>query len=234
VKVLIWNIQQGGGPRKPRICETIKAHDPEIVILVEFIEKTAKAFLESMSESGWTHRVCTKPDGFNHHICAVSKHAIRSRQSGFSTLDDSGLWLELSGFYNGLSLGVVHAPTTSRVSTRAYFDALAGVATERKDSPFVFVGDFNTGRHPVDGDLKSISFVDGFVALQSKGFVDAWRHFNGNVQEYTYFRSGRGYRIDHALASASALAKLSGCAYSHQEREQGVSDHSALLLDIRN
>jgi exodeoxyribonuclease III len=233
VKTLIWNIQQGGGLRKARIVETIMAHDPEVVVLVEFREKTAKALLDSLAESGWIYRLSTKPDGFNHHICALSKRAIRSVQSGSSTLDDSGLWLEMSGFHNGLGLGVVHVPTASRASTRTYFDALIGVAKERNNAPFLFVGDFNTGRHPIDGDLKSISCVDGFIALQDNGFVDAWRHFNGDKQEYTYVRSGRGYRIDHALASASALVQLSGCTYSHLEREERVSDHSALLLDIR-
>jgi exodeoxyribonuclease III len=233
VKILSWNIQQGGGPRKARIAETIQAHDPDVVVLVEFREKTAKTLLDTLSESGWTHKLSTKPDGFNHHICALSKRPLRSVQPGNSTLDQSGLWLELSGFDNGLSLGVVHVPTISRATTRAYFDALIGVAKERKDAPFLFVGDFNTGRHPIDGDLRLISCVAGFAALQDNGLVDAWRHFNGDKKEHSYFRSGKGYRIDHALASASALAELSGCGYSHQEREDGVSDHSALLVDIR-
>jgi exonuclease III len=114
-------------------------------------------------------------------------------------------------------------PTASRTTKRAYFDALVGLAKERKNTPFVFVGDFNTGRHSIDGDLRSLGCVDPFAALQEIGFVDAWRHFNGATVEYTYFRSGKGYRIDHALASASALAKLSGCTYSHQEQRDGVS-----------
>jgi exodeoxyribonuclease III len=93
-------------------------------------------------------------------------------------------------------------------------------------------GDFNTGQHPIDGDLQSISSVAGFSALRTAGFVDAWRHFNGNKQEFTYFRSGKGYRIDHALTSNSALAQLAGCTYLHELREQRLSDHSALIVEI--
>jgi exonuclease III len=41
-----------------------------------------------------------------------------------------------------------------------------------------------------------------------------------------------GFRIDHAMASASLAGEATGCYYSHAEREQRLSDHSALLVEF--
>lgn len=236
VRILAWNIQQGGGTRKLLILDRVKAHDPDVLVFLEFVEKTAGPFLESLRTLGWAHNLSTKPNGRDHHICVLcvlSKVPISPALSGIPTLDDSGLWLEVHLSSHDLTLGVVHVPTTSSKSKRSYFDSLASVARQRKDSPIVFVGDFNTGRHPIDGDLQPLGCVDRFVAIQESGFTDAWRHLNGSQPEFTYYRDGKGYRIDHALASESALSRLAGCWYSHVEREEGVSDHSILLVEFR-
>jgi len=36
MRLLAWNIRQGGGSRLPRIAEALKRHDADIVILSEY------------------------------------------------------------------------------------------------------------------------------------------------------------------------------------------------------
>ena len=40
-------------------------------------------------------------------------------------------------------------------------------------------------------------------------------------------------RLDHAFATPALLPRITACRYSHAEREAKVSDHSALILEIK-
>jgi exonuclease III len=115
---------------------------------------------------------------------------------------------------------------------KAFLSALVEVAKSKADDPFLFGGDFNTGIGPADGPLKNFGDVDRFTALQTVGFTDVWRHVHRDRIEHTWCRTEKSYRIDHALVSASLLARVRDCRYSHQERIDGVSDHSVLLVEI--
>ena len=71
--------------------------------------------------------------------------------------------------------------------------------------------------------------------LLDLGWVDLWRHFHPNTQEYTWkSTAGNGFRLDHAFASPSAVPRVTNTYYSHAEREAKVSDHSMLIIDLEN
>jgi exodeoxyribonuclease-3 len=80
---------------------------------------------------------------------------------------------------------------------------------------------------------------DYVAAIRAAGFVDLWRARNAET-EHTWFSFGRrgvplnGFRIDHAMASASLAHNMTRCYYSHAEREARLSDHSALLVEFLN
>ena len=73
-----------------------------------------------------------------------------------------------------------------------------------------------------------------FQRLLDLGWVDAWRAVHGARREYTWFSPRRGYgiRLDHAFLSPAMAARLADCRYSQAEREAGLSDHAALVLDV--
>ena len=236
MKLLVWNIQQGGGRRRDRIADTIIAHDPDIVALIEFVPTTAEPLLQPLRLAGFEHQICTKRNGFDYAVCVLAKTPITTRPSGIPTLDDSGLWLEVAVPAYGFSFGVVHAPVGPRTRMKAYLDAVVQVASSRTGDPFLFVGDFNTGVGPGDGPINNYGDVDRFTAIQGAGFTDAWRHMHGDLVEHTYTfpRTGKRYRIDHALASPALLSRIHCCRYSHDERLDRLSDHSVLLVEIED
>jgi exonuclease III len=65
------------------------------------------------------------------------------------------------------------------------------------------------------------------------GFCDLWRQRYPDGREFSWYsHRGNGFRIDHAFLSP-ALAKRAGTVrYSHAERLAGLSDHSALILEL--
>jgi len=111
VKLLVWNIRQGGGQRRERIAAAIISHNPDIVALIEFVPTTAEPLLQLLREAGFDYQTCTQRNGFDYAICVLSKTPISTRQSGIPTLDESGPWMEITVPAHGFRFGVVHAPT---------------------------------------------------------------------------------------------------------------------------
>jgi len=57
--------------------------------------------------------------------------------------------------------------------------------------------------------------------------------FTGHQREYTWYSShSQGYRLDHAFVTPSLVDRLERAEYSHIEREEGVSDHAPLIVEV--
>jgi exonuclease III len=235
MKLLVWNIQQGGAHRRQRIAEAVMAHDPEIAAFIEFTPAAVETLGKTISSMGFHHRACTTPNGADYYLCVFSKLPIASIPSGSTVLEGSGLWLEVRVPSHAFRFALVHAPTKTRPIKIEFLEELVKLAPRAAQEDFLFVGDFNTGVHPDDGPLKALGGVDQFAEIAKRGFTDAWRHFHGKETEPTYvYRKTTSYRIDHALSSAGLLPQIQSCNYSHRERVEETSDHSVLLVEIKD
>jgi exonuclease III len=87
---------------------------------------------------------------------------------------------------------------------------------------------------PADAEGTPFTCEDKFAGLLSAGWIDAWRSRNPTAREYTWFsqQAKNGFRIDQALASPSFDRCITAVRYSHRERTDKTSDHSALIVDI--
>jgi exonuclease III len=111
-------------------------------------------------------------------------------------------------------------------------EADASLAT-RMEHHALAIGDFNTCRAYVDepGAIdKCAHFMDRVAAL---GFCDLWRQRYPEGREFSWYsHRGNGFRIDHAFLSTALARRAGPIRYSHEERLSGLSDHSALILDL--
>ena len=100
--------------------------------------------------------------------------------------------------------------------------------------PTLMVGDLNSGKQGIDGPDTFVFFEGAYLeTLESQGWTDGFRHFQGDAQEFTWYsHRANGYRLDHAFASPPMTARLLNVRYSHRERETGLSDHSILIVDL--
>jgi len=115
-----------------------------------------------------------------------------------------------------------------------YWQALiAALATESLQAQSVAIGDFNTCRAYLDepGAIDACAhFMDEIAAV---GFCDLWRQRYPEGREFSWYSTrGNGFRIDHAFLSPALAGRAGEVRYSHAEREAGISDHSALILDL--
>jgi exonuclease III len=98
-------------------------------------------------------------------------------------------------------------------------------------SRHVLIGDFNIGLKS-DCQGSTLTFSDKFNEFfDTYGWKDLWRSRNEATEYSWYSAAGNGFRIDHAIGSPDLLP-VQDCKYSHREREEKLSDHSMLLLQI--
>jgi exonuclease III len=65
--------------------------------------------------------------------------------------------------------------------------------------------------------------------------VDLWRNTHNDEREWTWLfkKTGNGFRIDHALANTEFVKWAAPiCSYDHGTRTKGLTDHSALIVEI--
>src|SRR5262249_39335305 len=114
-----------------------------------------------------------------------------------------------------------------------YWETLVDAFALRTAGEALAIGDFNPCRAYIDepGALDvAARFMDSMTAI---GFSDLWRHRYPDGREYSWYsHRGNGFRIDHAFLSPSLAARAGTVRYSHDERLAGLSDHSALILEL--
>jgi exodeoxyribonuclease-3 len=124
------------------------------------------------------------------------------------------------------------------VAETRFWDAVLRAVEARLQEPFLFVGDWNTGRHRLDAIGKTFVCAEHFGRLSTLGWTDMWRNHNPGETEWTWYSKlkrgarGNGFRLDHAFATPSLMPRITSCRYSHIEQEAGISDHSLLTLEV--
>ncbi len=155
-----------------------------------------------------------------------------------------------------IELHCVHVPNAANgwVKVRTLQAIRAGLATAAP-APRVLCGDLNIPRreHP-DGEVVSFARDSrgrlrpergsewdeaelGVVpGLRDLGFADAFRALHGYAKRepsWTWQRiagHGGGWRLDHVFASAELRPQTA--VYHHDWRDEGLSDHSALEVEL--
>jgi exodeoxyribonuclease-3 len=120
---------------------------------------------------------------------------------------------------------------------RQFLDAFAAALPNGGSrAPRVVIGDLNVlepDHEPVYPHIEP--WESGFyLTLTGHGFRDAYRQFHPDAVEHSWIgRSGDGYRYDHCFVADALLPRLDDCRYVHEPRVQGLSDHSAMRLELR-
>jgi exodeoxyribonuclease III len=144
---------------------------------------------------------------------------------------------------------IAPAPDLAKIRTH---EAVAAYLATRPYGPRILCGDLNTPRreHP-DGEVMTFAF-DSAGRLRPErgerwdraeralvhtlraehGWVDAFRALHGygsRDASWTFQHDRGGWRLDHVLA---LNLEPQAAAYAHEWRREGLSDHSALVVDF--
>ena len=143
---------------------------------------------------------------------------------------------------------IAPAPELAKIRTHEAVAAHLGAAPP---APRILCGDLNTPRRELPGgdvltfardsagrlrpergerwDAAERALVHD---LRERGWVDAYRALHGygdRSASWTFSGDKGGWRLDHVLAYGLEPV---ACAYAHEWRTSGLSDHSALVADL--
>jgi exodeoxyribonuclease-3 len=234
MRIVCWNILQGGGTRLPAIGRAIREHEADVVVLNEANAIRLAELETELRNAGFRHRVHTEPAGRSYGSVVASRHRVERLPPAPPTRVLANCLLDVRIRALDLTLGAVYAPFRPP-HLAPFWVKLLEHAAARASEPYLLVGDFNTGEGYVDAG-RQLMGSKHFVRMRDLGYVDAWRATHGDAREFTWYSKHggadlNGFRIDHAFASPGFEGRVRGCRYSHAEREARISDHSIVVLE---
>jgi len=230
-RLVAWNIRQGGGTRLAAIVAALTRHDPDILVLSEYRGgESGLRLVEALDVLGYRHVSVPIPPAGNSGVLI----AARTRFSAYGTISP-GLpepHKLVRADFSGFRLCGVYMPNLK--AKIPYWDALLAALGAEPGAATLAIGDFNTCRHYLDetGKIDTLSYY--MDRIEAIGFCDLWRRRYPDGREFSWYsHRNNGFRIDHAFLSPGLAMRAGEIRYSHDERLSGLSDHSALILDLR-
>jgi exodeoxyribonuclease-3 len=239
MRLVSWNIMAGGGCRCAALVEALQRYDADVLVLQETLPSRGPDLCHALRSAGYRYGASAPRGPRDRGLCVLARRPLRRPSSPTPPQAEiySRGWLEVDVAGARFRLAAVYGPAEGP-AVPAFWNAAARWLLGRMRKPFLMLGDYNAGASHIDAESYRFKAGRGFAALAAGGLVDLWRREHGDRREHTWFShgrgggSGRGFRIDHAFGSAKLAALVLGCRYDHAVRERGLSDHSALIVDL--
>ena len=228
LKIISWNIRQGGGTRVRKILDVILKERPQIIVFSEYRNNHSGVLIRNgLLKSNYRFQICTAADANENAVLIASLFACNGLL--YPEADTRYAHTIAEAEFPAFRLLGMYLPHKKK---HKLFDFLL---KELKDTekPAILVGDFNTGLNFIDQKGNSFWYSDHLKKLQSIGYQDAFRIINGDKKEYSWYsHQGNGFRYDHTYVHDAILPILKDCYYVHRWREDGLSDHSAMVVEL--
>ncbi len=253
MRLLTYNIREGGVGRAEQIAKVIEAANPDVVALQEARDP---AIIDRIAElSGFPHSGSRRlhSTGFLSRIPVIRhdwRHPPRTRHALLEVM--------LADPYPRLfvlHLRAWFSKWSERQRARELRGLLDGIRDQlaRENNAFAFhllAGDFNALAPGERFDSTSMpAWIRGMVWLsgrdiarstislmQADGYVDAWRAVHSDLVEapgYTFPVWAPHVRLDYVFTPTAYASRITACEVRHSPDEVKVaSDHHPLLVEI--
>lgn len=229
LKIIAWNIQQGGGRRVPSILAAIKKCQAEIVTLNEFKNNTSGLALRiGLMRQGYMHQVVTHSPANINSVCIAAKLPFHSNLHHHE-IDDFPYSI-VSAEFDAFDVYALYLPHKKKHTLFSFL-----LEKLKRSRPAILCGDFNTGYNGIDQHGHSFWYSDQLDLLKEINYRDAFRYFHPEKEEYSWYsHKGNGFRYDHIWVHQDILPVLKNCYYGQEVRESKFSDHAMQLLEFKN
>jgi exodeoxyribonuclease-3 len=247
VKVLSYNIKEGGDARLPFIARIIHAQQPDAVAL---LEANSHANAEALARQLGMQIVFGKANTPFHIAWLTSLSVLRWENHRLPILSKTLLEIEIDS--NGVGdstlrlfathLGSRHDKHTPAEEVPTILNVLRPLV--EADQPHLLVGDFNAlapgdpiGPLP-EGVEKRGEAIDGaprpaIAAILEAGYIDCYRVLHPKTPGYTYPSDGPWLRLDYIFASPALAERLQGCDVVAGGETDRASDHLPIWVEFR-
>lgn len=225
MKILSWNIRQGGGTRSDSIASILIKDNSDVIILSEFQNNTSGQLIriKLMMNGYYFQSPSTDDSEKNGVLIATKKPCSFLLDTDTKDFPESVVLCTLNNYF----IYGVYLPHKKKHCRLEY------IMEKLKSFPYpsILAGDFNTGFNRIDQVGDSFWYQEQLRSLNKLDIIDAWRSIHGNKKEYSWFsHQQNGYRYDHTWISKPLESCIKECYYLHEWREEGLSDHSPMIL----
>ena len=253
MRLLTYNIREGGVGRAEQIAAVIKAAAPDVVALQEARDPAVVGLIARLAGFEFFGSRTSHSTGFLSNVPVLNhawRHPPRTRHA----------LLEVSLADGFPRLFVLHlrawfSKWTERQRARELRGLLDGIKEQLKkeNNAFAFhvlAGDFNAlapGEHfdssPMPTWIRGMIWISGrdiarstIEMMQADGYVDAWRTVHpdlDNERGYTFPVWNPHTRLDYVFTPGKYASRFKACEVRKTpEVTRSASDHFPLLVDI--
>jgi exodeoxyribonuclease-3 len=231
MRLICWNVNGIRAAQKKGFIDYVKREQPDVLCLQE-----TKAQQDQLDEE------LQKIDGYDSYFVSAEKKgysgvAIYNKVHPVSILPGCGAQKfdcegrVIRADYDDFTLYNIYFPNGGRGPERVrykldFYDHMLETWQELRDDgrELVICGDYNTAHHDIDvAKPREWSKISGFLPeerawldkINDMGYVDTFRHFNKEPEQYTYwdnFRNARernmGWRIDFFYVTEGLMPKV--------------------------
>lgn len=254
ISFLSLNIGNPSLERAKRQCKWLDKRSEDVFVLTETKNSQGCSYIEdfflqygydlfSMNSSLDFSVSFPKSKTGDLGVMIVSKHPIIESKNFFT--DDSIFYsrqLETVISINDFLINVVglYVPSRDRSDEKiqrkkAFVENIEKFIVGSENMSRVVMGDLNIlDRNHIPHYSTffewEYSFYDKII---SEGYIDAYLYCNHGKQEYSWVgRTNDGYRYDYSFVSANLKDSISECKYIHDTRKNGITDHSAIVMEL--
>ena len=255
MRLVTWNVA-GRVTRQPEQAAAVAAIGADVVALQEVTARTLPLWRSALAEAGLAACEATLDDPpattgrrLLGVLVAAREPLERLAPPADAPWPERVLCCRLGDAeIVNLHSPIAPAPELAKVRTH---EAVAAYLAQRPAGPRILCGDLNTPRRELpDGDVLTFAHDSAgrlrpargerwdraeralVHDLRERGWVDAFRAlhgYEGRHASWTFAQDRGGWRLDHVLAHGF---RPLACEYAHEWRRSGLSDHSALVVDL--
>src|SRR5439155_4809928 len=158
LRLLAWNIRQGGGARLAAIASALARHEADILVISEYRGgDSASRLREALAGLGYRHQSALAPPPGRNGVLIAARIAFREHGAVGAALPEPYRMVRVEA--KGLVLCGVYMPNL--LAKVPYWEALIAALAAEAGPAALAIGDFNTCRAYVD----------------EPGAIDATAHF---------------------------------------------------------
>ena len=253
MRLLTYNIREGGIGRAEQLAEVIKAANPDVVALQEARDPTTVQRISSLAGFPFSGSRMSHSTGFLSRVPVLEyawRHPPRTRHALLEVRLGDGFprvfVLHLRAWFSKWS---------EERRARELRGLLAGIQEQliREQHAFAFhvlAGDFNAlapgerfDSSPMPAWIRGMVWLSGrdiarttIEMMRADGYVDAWRTVHPDSQKepgYTFPVWNPHVRLDYVFTPAAYSSRVIGCEVrTTPETARRASDHYPLLVEL--
>lgn len=244
LSLLSWNIR--ASQTAAQIAHLTEQKNVDVLVLTEYRQLMRDDRLSAaLAEAGWMYQHTPVKVPKVRGVLIASKHPLQ-----LPPLDTNfhfgSLITELSPYIarvllpdHNITLIGIYMPYADGPAKETLWASLNSYARANPSGRYIITGDVNSC---VEGETEGLSLYTPRPLKEIRALtIDAWgemarRKGFPDRERYTWYSNTKygqsGIRLDYAFLSPSLHEHLSAARHDHAVRLQGLSDHSALYVDL--